>query len=232
MRGKCAFWLKWPNYRPCTHNALGTNSVFFNCPVCFYSLNVSSRWSRNAKQNILKDKFSSCHHSCAGTLCNMSVFLFCFLQRHDECADQEPTECTCGLLRDHILPPWAIYPVIKVQNYPLTHLKHTYSTNSACHTNTEHNISPRLFLVVGKTFSPVWCVDRFMSIGVWTFIRFSLVYSLCTSVLVPKGETKQCQEWLLKLNRWQWAQYYSWRTSASGIILPTESFYQYWIFNE
>uniref|UniRef100_A0A4W6FFJ3 Diacylglycerol kinase n=1 Tax=Lates calcarifer TaxID=8187 RepID=A0A4W6FFJ3_LATCA len=40
------------------------------------------------------------------------------LQRHDECADQEPTECTCGLLKDHILPPWAIYPVIKVQNYP------------------------------------------------------------------------------------------------------------------
>uniref|UniRef100_A0A8C3AB68 Diacylglycerol kinase n=1 Tax=Cyclopterus lumpus TaxID=8103 RepID=A0A8C3AB68_CYCLU len=37
--------------------------------------------------------------------------------RHDACADQEPTECTCGPLRDHILPPWAIYPVIKVHNY-------------------------------------------------------------------------------------------------------------------
>uniref|UniRef100_A0A671VKA2 Diacylglycerol kinase n=1 Tax=Sparus aurata TaxID=8175 RepID=A0A671VKA2_SPAAU len=45
--------------------------------------------------------------------------VWCHTMRHDECADQEPTECTCGLLRDHILPPWAIYPVIKVQNYPL-----------------------------------------------------------------------------------------------------------------
>ncbi|MEQ2306226.1 hypothetical protein AMECASPLE_005979 [Ameca splendens] len=34
-------------------------------------------------------------------------------KRHDECAALEPTECTCGTLRDHILPPWAIYPVIK-----------------------------------------------------------------------------------------------------------------------
>uniref|UniRef100_A0A8D0A3Y4 Diacylglycerol kinase n=1 Tax=Sander lucioperca TaxID=283035 RepID=A0A8D0A3Y4_SANLU len=38
--------------------------------------------------------------------------------RHDECAGQEPTQCTCGPLRDHILPPWAIYPVVKVQHYP------------------------------------------------------------------------------------------------------------------
>uniref|UniRef100_A0A8C9WFT7 Diacylglycerol kinase n=1 Tax=Scleropages formosus TaxID=113540 RepID=A0A8C9WFT7_SCLFO len=30
------------------------------------------------------------------------------------CHAMEPTECNCGPLRDHILPPWAIYPVIKV----------------------------------------------------------------------------------------------------------------------
>ena len=38
------------------------------------------------------------------------------LQRHDECVAHEPIECTCGPLRDHVLPPWAIYPVIKVRH--------------------------------------------------------------------------------------------------------------------
>uniref|UniRef100_A0A1A7XEI2 Diacylglycerol kinase n=1 Tax=Iconisemion striatum TaxID=60296 RepID=A0A1A7XEI2_9TELE len=39
--------------------------------------------------------------------------VWCHIMCHDDCAHQEPTECTCGPLRDHILPPWAIYPVIK-----------------------------------------------------------------------------------------------------------------------
>uniref|UniRef100_A0A7N6BF64 Diacylglycerol kinase n=1 Tax=Anabas testudineus TaxID=64144 RepID=A0A7N6BF64_ANATE len=31
--------------------------------------------------------------------------VWCHTMRHDQCANQEPTECTCGPLRDHILPP-------------------------------------------------------------------------------------------------------------------------------
>uniref|UniRef100_A0A3B5QGZ7 Diacylglycerol kinase n=1 Tax=Xiphophorus maculatus TaxID=8083 RepID=A0A3B5QGZ7_XIPMA len=50
--------------------------------------------------------------------------VWCHTMRHDECAALEPTECTCGTLRDHILPPWAIYPVIKVHSSPQAHLQH------------------------------------------------------------------------------------------------------------
>ncbi|XP_018616170.1 diacylglycerol kinase, alpha a [Scleropages formosus] len=48
------------------------------------------------------------YHGLTGKRC-----VWCHAMRHDECVNQEPTECNCGPLRDHILPPWAIYPVIK-----------------------------------------------------------------------------------------------------------------------
>uniref|UniRef100_A0A3Q2XRS7 Diacylglycerol kinase n=1 Tax=Hippocampus comes TaxID=109280 RepID=A0A3Q2XRS7_HIPCM len=47
--------------------------------------------------------------------------VWCHSMRHDACADEEPSECTCGPLRDHILPPWAVYPVIKISPVPNTH---------------------------------------------------------------------------------------------------------------
>uniref|UniRef100_A0A3B3RI09 Diacylglycerol kinase n=1 Tax=Paramormyrops kingsleyae TaxID=1676925 RepID=A0A3B3RI09_9TELE len=37
----------------------------------------------------------------------------CHIMRHDDCASKEPSECSCGPLRDHVLPHWAIYSVIK-----------------------------------------------------------------------------------------------------------------------
>ncbi|KAJ8265505.1 hypothetical protein COCON_G00146040 [Conger conger] len=48
------------------------------------------------------------YHGLTGKRC-----VWCHSMRHDECVSQEPSDCTCGPLRDHILPPWAIYPVIK-----------------------------------------------------------------------------------------------------------------------
>lgn len=47
-------------------------------------------------------------HGLTGKHC-----VWCHTMRHDACAELEPKVCSCGLLRDHILPPWAIYPVIK-----------------------------------------------------------------------------------------------------------------------
>uniref|UniRef100_A0A8C1EBR9 Diacylglycerol kinase n=1 Tax=Cyprinus carpio carpio TaxID=630221 RepID=A0A8C1EBR9_CYPCA len=47
-------------------------------------------------------------HGLTGKRC-----VWCHTMRHDECATQEPFECDCGPFRDHILPPWAIYPIIK-----------------------------------------------------------------------------------------------------------------------
>uniref|UniRef100_A0A8C6U9X2 Diacylglycerol kinase n=1 Tax=Neogobius melanostomus TaxID=47308 RepID=A0A8C6U9X2_9GOBI len=52
----------------------------------------------------------------------LSLTRFKYMYRHDECAELDPKVCSCGPLRDHILPPWAIYPVIKVQpKTPRTH---------------------------------------------------------------------------------------------------------------
>uniref|UniRef100_A0A8C7SUD2 Diacylglycerol kinase n=1 Tax=Oncorhynchus mykiss TaxID=8022 RepID=A0A8C7SUD2_ONCMY len=58
------------------------------------------------------------YHGLTGKHC-----VWCHSMRHDDCASQEPSDCNCGPLRDHILPPWAIYPVIKV----LDHLLPRYS---------------------------------------------------------------------------------------------------------
>uniref|UniRef100_A0A8C6U9G2 Diacylglycerol kinase n=1 Tax=Neogobius melanostomus TaxID=47308 RepID=A0A8C6U9G2_9GOBI len=56
-------------------------------------------------------------HGLTGKHC-----VWCHTMRHDECAELDPKVCSCGPLRDHILPPWAIYPVIKVQpKTPRTH---------------------------------------------------------------------------------------------------------------
>uniref|UniRef100_A0A673XAQ5 Diacylglycerol kinase n=1 Tax=Salmo trutta TaxID=8032 RepID=A0A673XAQ5_SALTR len=55
------------------------------------------------------------YHGLTGKHC-----VWCHSMRHDDCASQEPSDCNCGTLRDHILPPWAIYPVMKVQDNLLT----------------------------------------------------------------------------------------------------------------
>ncbi|OXB53258.1 hypothetical protein ASZ78_013614 [Callipepla squamata] len=47
--------------------------------------------------------------------------VWCHLKIHEECLHAVPSTCDCGLLRDHILPPSAIYPVVLVSPVPDTH---------------------------------------------------------------------------------------------------------------
>uniref|UniRef100_A0A8B9JF79 Diacylglycerol kinase n=1 Tax=Astyanax mexicanus TaxID=7994 RepID=A0A8B9JF79_ASTMX len=70
-------------------------------------------------------------HGLTGKRC-----VWCHTLRHDECVNQEPSECNCGPLRDHILPPWAIYPVIK---------ERTNCVKNSCSgvtDDTDHNTTP------------------------------------------------------------------------------------------
>uniref|UniRef100_A0A674D9S1 Diacylglycerol kinase n=1 Tax=Salmo trutta TaxID=8032 RepID=A0A674D9S1_SALTR len=41
--------------------------------------------------------------------------VWCQQMRHDDCVNFGSSSCDCGLLRDHILPPWAIYSSSKVK---------------------------------------------------------------------------------------------------------------------
>uniref|UniRef100_A0A8C7ST42 Diacylglycerol kinase n=1 Tax=Oncorhynchus mykiss TaxID=8022 RepID=A0A8C7ST42_ONCMY len=61
------------------------------------------------------------YHGLTGKHC-----VWCHSMRHDDCASQEPSDCNCGPLRDHILPPWAIYPVIKVLDHLLPRYSYTH----------------------------------------------------------------------------------------------------------
>uniref|UniRef100_A0A7N5ZZV9 Diacylglycerol kinase n=1 Tax=Anabas testudineus TaxID=64144 RepID=A0A7N5ZZV9_ANATE len=59
-------------------------------------------------------KCQVCHRkikTLAGRRC-----VWCQEMRHDECLFSGLSSCDCGPLRDHILPPWAIYAVSKLPN--------------------------------------------------------------------------------------------------------------------
>ncbi|KAM4613836.1 diacylglycerol kinase, alpha b [Polymixia lowei] len=61
-------------------------------------------------------KCQVCHKkikTLAGKRC-----VWCHEMRHDDCVPSGLTSCDCGLLRDHILPPWAIHALSKEDSGP------------------------------------------------------------------------------------------------------------------
>ncbi|XP_026203846.1 diacylglycerol kinase, alpha b isoform X2 [Anabas testudineus] len=67
-------------------------------------------------------KCQVCHRkikTLAGRRC-----VWCQEMRHDECLFSGLSSCDCGPLRDHILPPWAIYAVSKEEDTSLLNVTH------------------------------------------------------------------------------------------------------------
>ncbi|XP_075997440.1 diacylglycerol kinase, alpha b [Genypterus blacodes] len=62
-------------------------------------------------------KSTKCHvcHKKIKTLTGKHC-VWCHEMRHDGCISSGPSSCDCGSLRDHILPPWAIYAVCKEED--------------------------------------------------------------------------------------------------------------------
>uniref|UniRef100_A0AAQ6AF15 Diacylglycerol kinase n=1 Tax=Amphiprion ocellaris TaxID=80972 RepID=A0AAQ6AF15_AMPOC len=112
VHGRCAN----RNPAPCTRTYVKSKKETGVCSHDWVSGNCDSRKCDKCQKKI---------KSFQGLTGKHCVWCHTMVRKH-----LSPTECTCGPLRDHILPPWAIYPVIKVQNYPQAHLKCMYSTNS------------------------------------------------------------------------------------------------------
>lgn len=140
------------------------------------------------------------------------------LQRHDACADQEPTECTCGTLKDHILPPWAVYPVIKVES--ASTCQHTYSTL----TPRQSKRQPQLFFVVAKTFSlfflEVQCVDILSLVHITShFARFSQsVFVLWRRDKTMWRTAAQARQMTVNLTPHQMDKCFRYRPVQSGLL--------------
>uniref|UniRef100_A0AAQ6A191 Diacylglycerol kinase n=1 Tax=Amphiprion ocellaris TaxID=80972 RepID=A0AAQ6A191_AMPOC len=122
VHGRCAN----RNPAPCTRTYVKSKKETGVCSHDWVSGNCDSRKCDKCQKKI---------KSFQGLTGKHCVWCHTMVRKH-----LKPTECTCGPLRDHILPPWAIYPVIKVQNYPQAHLKCMYSTNSAY--DSELNTTP------------------------------------------------------------------------------------------
>ncbi|KAJ8260169.1 hypothetical protein GJAV_G00177890 [Gymnothorax javanicus] len=124
---------KKPTYCDVCHNVLlGLRKQGFRCTCCKYTVHgrcanknpapcastfvksieetgvASHGWvnggCNNSKCDKCQKKIKS-NKSLTGKHC-----VWCHIKVHDKCLPDLPSKCDCGSLRNHILPPWAIYP--------------------------------------------------------------------------------------------------------------------------
>lgn len=190
--------------------------------ITFLSL---STVSRQAQTNLLKRSIWS--PSVVITVVP-GVYVMC----HCLCFTAPWWMCRAGANRVYMWAAQRPYPASmgNISCYKGTDLSSGTRTVQTLPVTPTQNITPAqscfLLLITFLTCVSLWQVQceeiTICSLKAATSITFSVVYSIFVFVLVPKGETKQCKEWLLRLDRWQRVQYDSWWTSAAGIILPYE----------
>ncbi|XP_069012482.1 diacylglycerol kinase, alpha b [Embiotoca jacksoni] len=122
----------------CQSMLLGLGKQGLCCTCCKYTVHnqcanknpeVCARTFVNSKQEIgiaVHDWIKVHCNSTKCRVCNKKIkslagrrCVWCLEMRHEECIFSGLATCECGLLRDHILPPWAIYAISKEEDTSL-----------------------------------------------------------------------------------------------------------------
>ncbi|XP_067361903.1 diacylglycerol kinase, alpha b isoform X2 [Channa argus] len=124
----------------CQSMLLGLGKQGLCCTCCKYTVHsqcanknpepCARTFVRSKKENgiAVHDWIRSDCNSTKCQVCHKKIKMlagrrcvWCQEMRHDECIFSGLSSCDCGPLRDHILPPWAIYAVSKIAPIPGTH---------------------------------------------------------------------------------------------------------------
>uniref|UniRef100_A0A3Q3N7C8 Diacylglycerol kinase n=1 Tax=Labrus bergylta TaxID=56723 RepID=A0A3Q3N7C8_9LABR len=119
----------------CQNMLLGLGKQGLCCTCCKYTVHSRcanknpepcARTFVKSKQEISVPSHDWIRADCNSTKCEVCHkkiktlagrrCVWCHDMRHDDCVFTGTSSCDCGPLRDHILPPWAIYAVSKVKN--------------------------------------------------------------------------------------------------------------------
>ncbi|MEQ2245741.1 hypothetical protein ILYODFUR_031069 [Ilyodon furcidens] len=119
----------------CENMLLGLGKQGLYCNYCAYTVHnqCANKNPEPCARTFVKNKqeIGKATHDWIKADCNSSKCQVCFKKiktlagkhcvwcqetRHDDCVVPGVPKCDCGPLKDHILPPWAIYPVSKEED--------------------------------------------------------------------------------------------------------------------